>query len=129
MSKIMVSKQFEDLFFKFCTENSVYWDDKKRQWSKPFHPKIKNIWIQSENGDFLNSIHPTEKGYYDSKFSGWELGSIKKEYCYWCGRIIEEITKKDVRSDTVKFCNSVHRKAFGKVKADQLKLRNMFISK
>ena len=126
MNKIMVSKQFEEQFYKFCTDNNIEWDDKKRRWSKPFHPKIKNIWIQSDNGYFLNSIRPKEKGYYDSKFLGWELGAIKKEYCFWCGRIIEETRKHDPRSETVKFCNSTHRKAFGKVKSDQEKLGKIF---
>lgn len=129
MNKIMVSKQFEEQFYKFCTDNNIEWDDAKRKWSKPFHPKIKNIWIQSDNGDLLNSIRPKEKGYYDSKFLGWELGAIKKEYCFWCGRIIEETRKNDPNSETVKFCNSSHRKAFGKVKADQEKLAKMFVSR
>ena len=129
MNKIMVSKQFEEQFYRFCTDNNIEWDDKKRRWNKPFHPKIKNIWVQSDKGDFLNSIRPKEKGYYDSKFLGWELGAIKKEYCFWCGRIIEETRKNDPRSETVKFCNPIHRKAFGKVKADQEKLGKMFASR
>lgn len=129
MNKIMVSKQFEEQFYKFCTDNNIEWDDKKRRWSKPFHPKIKNIWVKSDNGDFLNSLRPKEKGYYDSKFLGWELGAIKKEYCFWCGRIIEENRKNNPRSERIKFCNPAHRKAFGKVKADQEKLGKLFTSK
>jgi hypothetical protein len=124
----MVSKQFEEQFHKFCVDNNVEWDDKKRRWSKPFHPKIKNIWIQSDQGDFLNSLHPKEKGYYESKFLGWELGTIRKEYCFWCGRIIDQTRRNNSRSESVKFCNPSHRKAFGKVKADQEKLGKMFVS-
>ena len=123
----MVSKKFKEEFYKFCN-NNIKWDDKNRKWSKSFYPKIKNIWIPSINGEFLNSLRPKEKGYYDSKFLGWELGVIKKEYCFWCGRIIEEKRKNNPRSDKVKFCNSTHRKTFGKVKADQEKLGKLFAS-
>lgn len=125
----MVSKKFEEQFFKFCTENKIIWDEKQRRWNKPFHPKIKNIWVQSDTGNFLNSIRPKERGYYDSKFLGWELGAIKKEYCFWCGRIIDETRKNDPRSETVKFCNPAHRRAFGKVKSDQEKLGKIFLLK
>jgi len=121
----VVSKQFKEQFRKFCTDNNVEWNDKTRKWNKPFHPNIKNIWILSDQGDFLNSLHPKEKGYYESKFLGWKLGVIKKEYCFWCGRIISQ-KRSTSNSDLVKFCNPSHRKAFGKVKADQEKLGKIF---
>jgi hypothetical protein len=122
MNKTMVSKHFEEQFRRFCIDNNVKWNNKKKLWTKPFHPKIKNIWVQSNDGNFLNSMRPKERGYYESKFLGWELGAIKKEYCFWCGRIIEETRKNNPRSEKVKFCNSAHRKTFGKVKSDQEKI-------
>ena len=122
----MVSKQFEKKFRKFCMDNNIEWNNSKKHWNKSFHPKVKNIWIQSDNGDFLNSLHPKEKGYYESKFIGWQLGPIQKKYCFWCGRIIEEARKNNPRSEKVKFCNSAHRKTFAKVKADQEKIGKMF---
>ncbi len=122
----MVSGSFEEKFRKFCFQNNIKWNEKSRKWNKPFHPKTKNIWIPSEEGDFLNSIRPKEKGYYDCTFEGWNLGSIKDELCLWCGRMIPERRKNDPRSKKVKFCDSSHRKAFGKVKADQEKLGKIF---
>ena len=125
----MVSKYFEDQFRKFCSQNDIKWLEKTHQWNKPFHPKTKNVWIPSEKGDFLNSIRPKEKGYYDCTFTGWSLGSIKDEFCLWCGRMIPETRKNDPRAKKVKFCNSIHRKTYGKVKADQEKLGKLFNSK
>ena len=57
----------------------------------------KNIWIPSQNGEFLNSLHPKEKGYYSCTFTGWALGSMNEELCLWCGRVIPETRKKDPR--------------------------------
>jgi len=125
----MVSKHFEEQFRKFCFQNSIKWEEKTHKWNKPFHPKTKNIWVPSENGDFINSIRPKERGYYDCTFDGWALGNVKDELCLWCQRIIPEIRKKNPRSTNAKFCNSVHRKAFAKVKADQEKLGKIFNSK
>ncbi|PIW33304.1 MAG: hypothetical protein COW27_01170 [Nitrosopumilales archaeon CG15_BIG_FIL_POST_REV_8_21_14_020_37_12] len=122
----MVSRHFEEKFRKFCSLNNIKWNQKTHKWNKPFHPKTKNIWIPSENGDFLNSIRPKEKGYYDCTFEGWSLGDPKNEFCLWCGRIIPETRKNDPRAKKVKFCNSMHRKAFGKVKSDQEKLGKLF---
>ena len=124
----LLSKNYTDKQ-RLIFDNNINIELCKNYHNNFFHPKIKNIWVKSDKGDFLNSIRPKEKGYYDSKFLGWELGVIKKEYCFWCGRIIEETRKNDPRSETVKFCNQTHRKAFGKVKADQEKLGKLFASK
>ena len=125
----MVSKHFEEQFRKFCSQNDIKWLEKTHKWNKPFHPKTKNIWVPSEKGEFLNSIRPKERGYYDCTFAGWSLGSIKDEFCLWCGRMIPETRKNDPRAKKVKFCNSIHRKTYGKVKADQEKLGKLFNSK
>jgi hypothetical protein len=122
----MVSKHFEEQFRNFCTQNGIKWQENTRKWNKPFHPKTKNIWISSEDGDFLNSIRPKEKGYYECTFNGWILGNTEDNLCLWCGRIIPYERKKDQRSKNVKFCNSTHRKTFGKIKADQEKLGKIF---
>lgn len=53
---------------------------------------------------------------------------MNKELCLWCGRVISETRKKNSRAKKVKFCNPAHRKAFGKVKADQEKLGKLFNS-
>ena len=124
----MVSKHFEEQFRKFCSQNSIKWNEKTHKWNKSFHTTTKNIWIPSQNGEFLNSLHPKEKGYYSCTFTGWALGSMNEELCLWCGRVIPETRKKDPRAKKVKFCNPTHRKAFGKVKSDQEKLGKLFNS-
>jgi len=125
----MVSRHFEEKFKKFCFQNNIEWEEKTRKWNKPFHPKTKNIWIPSEDGEFLNSIRPKERGYYDCRFDGWLLGSSTDGLCLWCGRIIPDTRKNNPRSKNVKFCNSIHRKTFAKLKADQEKLGKIFNSK
>ena len=122
----MVSKHFEEQFRKFCLKYNIKWEENSRKWNKSFHPKTKNIWIPFEDGDFSNSIRPKEKGYYECTFDGWVLGNVEDNLCLWCGRIIPKDRKNDPRSKNVKFCNAIHRKTFGKIKADQEKLGKIF---